>query len=145
MSFYKQNAKENEIRLINAQSGKTLEFNQVLEVIAGYAHWGPAANIIRELHPLADLEDVQMRQLEIEEAMRLNVDKGYNLYTDNLGDVQSAIKASQRHKSLQPAELLGILHLAQLSRQVGTFLRSRSKEYPLLSDKALRLGQFRDI
>ncbi len=145
MSFYKQNAKENEIRLINAQSGKTLEFNQVLEVIAGYAHWGPAANIIRELHPLADLEDVQMRQLEIEEAMRLNVDKGYNLYTDNLGDVQSAIKASQRHKSLQPAELLGILHLAQLSRQVGTFLRSRSKEYPFLSDKALRLGQFRDI
>lgn len=145
MSFYKQNAKENEIRLINAQSGKTLEFNQVLEVIAGYAHWGPAASIIRELHPLADLEDVQMRQLEIEEAMRLNVDKGYNLYTDNLGDVQSAIKASQRHKSLQPAELLGILHLAQLSRQVGTFLRSRSKEYPLLSDKALRLGQFRDI
>ncbi|MGN0012514.1 MAG: endonuclease MutS2 [Candidatus Bruticola sp.] len=145
MSFYKQNAKENEIRLINAQSGKTLEFNQVLEVIAGYAHWGPAANIIRELHPLADLEDVQTRQLEIEEAMRLNVDKGYNLYTDNLGDVQSAIKASQRHKSLQPAELLGILHLAQLSRQVGTFLRSRSKEYPLLSDKALRLGQFRDI
>lgn len=145
MSFYKQNAKENEIRLINAQSGKTLEFNQVLEVIAGYAHWGPAANIIRELHPLADLEDVQMRQLEIEEAMRLNIDKGYNLYTDNLGDVQSAIKASQRHKSLQPAELLGILHLAQLSRQVGTFLRSRSKEYPLLSDKALRLGQFRDI
>lgn len=145
MSFYKQNAKENEIRLINSQSGKTLEFNQVLEVIAGYAHWGPAANIIRELHPLADLEDVQMRQLEIEEAMRLNVDKGYNLYTDNLGDVQSAIKASQRHKSLQPAELLGILHLAQLSRQVGTFLRSRSKEYPFLSDKALRLGQFRDI
>lgn len=145
MSFYKQNAKENEIRFINAQSGKTLEFNQVLEVIAGYAHWGPAASIIRELHPLADLEDVQMRQLEIEEAMRLNVDKGYNLYTDNLGDVQSAIKASQRHKSLQPAELLGILHLAQLSRQVGTFLRSRSKEYPLLSDKALRLGQFRDI
>lgn len=145
MSFYKQNAKENEIRLINAQSGKTLEFNQVLEVIAGYAHWGPAANIIRELHPLADLEDIQTRQLEIEEAMRLNVDKGYNLYTDNLGDVQSAIKASQRHKSLQPAELLGILHLAQLSRQVGTFLRSRSKEYPLLSDKALRLGQFRDI
>lgn len=145
MSFYKQNAKENEIRLINAQSGKTLEFNQVLEVIAGYAHWGPAANIIGELHPLADLEDVQTRQLEIEEAMRLNVDKGYNLYTDNLGDVQSAIKASQRHKSLQPAELLGILHLAQLSRQVGTFLRSRSKEYPLLSDKALRLGQFRDI
>ena len=145
MSFYKQNAKENEIRLINAQSGKTLEFNQVLEVIAGYAHWGPAANIIRELHPLADLEDVQTRQLEIEEAMRLNVDKGYNLYTDNLGDVQSAIKASQRHKSLQPAELLGILHLAQLSRQVGTFLSSRSKEYPLLSDKALRLGQFRDI
>ncbi len=145
MSFYKQNAKENEIRLINAQSGKTLEFNQVLEVIAGYAHWGPAANIIRELHPLADLEDVQTRQLEIEEAMRLNVDKGCNLYTDNLGDVQSAIKASQRHKSLQPAELLGILHLAQLSRQVGTFLRSRSKEYPLLSDKALRLGQFRDI
>ena len=145
MSFYKQNAKENEIRLINAQSGKTLEFNQVLEVIAGYAHWGPAADIIRELHPLADLEDVQTRQLEIEEAMRLNVDKGYNLYTDNLGDVQSAIKASQRHKSLQPAELLGILHLAQLSRQVGTFLRSRAKEYPLLSDKALRLGQFRDI
>lgn len=145
MSFYKQNAKENEIRLINAQSGKTLEFNQVLEVIAGYAHWGPAADIIRELHPLADLEDVQMRQLEIEEAMRLNVDKGYNLYTDNLGDVQSAIKASQRHKSLQPAELLGVLHLAQLSRQIGTFLRSRSKEYPLLSDKALRLGQFRNI
>ena len=145
MTFYKQNTKENEIRLINAQSGKTLEFNQVLEVIAGYAHWGPAADIVRELHPLADLEDVQMRQLEIEEAMRLNADKGYNLYTDNLGDVQSAIKASQRHKALQPSELLGILHLAQLSRQVGTFLRSRSKEYPLLSDKALRLGQFRDI
>ena len=145
MISYQPKTKENEIRLINSQSGKTLEFNQVLEVIASYAHWGPAADIIRELHPLVDWEDVQRRQLEVEEAMRLNVDKGYNLYTDNLGDVQSAIKASQRHKALQPAELLGVLRLAQLSRQVGTFLRSRSQDYPLLSDKALRLGQFRDI
>ncbi|MGM9999350.1 MAG: endonuclease MutS2 [Candidatus Bruticola sp.] len=136
---------ENEKKLINAQSGKTLEFNQVLDIIAGYAHWGPAVDIIKNMRPLDDLEDVHMRQLEMEEAARLNKDRGYNLYTDNLGDVKSFIKASKRHKTLQPSELLSIFNLAQLSRQVGTFLRSHSQEYTILSDKALRLGQFRDI
>ncbi|MGM9992077.1 MAG: endonuclease MutS2 [Candidatus Bruticola sp.] len=145
MSFCKKGTEENEKKIINAQSGRTLEFNQVLDIIAGYAHWGPAADIVRNLHPLDDLEDVHMRQLEMEEAVRLNKDREYNLYTDNLGDVKSFIKASKRHKTLQPAELLSVFHLAQLSRQIGTFLRARSQDYPILSDKALRLGQFRDI
>ena len=127
------------------EGNKNLEFSEVLSIIAGYSQWDESAKIIKELEPLSDIEDVWARQAEIEEALRLQDDKNYHLYTDNLTGVRNFIKAAQRHKVLQPTELKIIYNLALLSRQVGMYLRENSGDYPRLADKALRLGQFREL
>ncbi len=127
------------------QSSRALEFDQVLQIIAAYARWGPARERILALHPLADLQDLHYRQGEIAEAQGLLEEKGYALEVEPLGEVREAVEAAKRGQMLQPLELRGVLQAAKLSRLIGTWLRSKVGDYPRLADKALRLAQFRDL
>lgn len=124
---------------------KTLEFAQVLRLISQYARWQPAKDIIEGLRPIDDLEDLQKRRLEVEEGAALFNEDSFDINSELFGDAVTDIKACQKNKALAPKELWCILNLAKSSAYAQKFLRSRQKEYPILSDKALRLGVFKEL
>ncbi|MBQ7502439.1 Smr/MutS family protein [bacterium] len=129
----------------DALTQKTLEFAQVLQLISQYARWQPAKELIDNLRPYDDLEDLQRRQCEVEEGTALFNKDSFDLNSELFGDSVNYIKACQKNKALQPKELWHILNLAKSSDYAQKFLRSRQKAYPILSDKALRLGVFKDL
>lgn len=141
MHFNEQDKKSS----IDPQTVRNLEFDKVLNIVSSYARWGAAADIIKELHPLKDPEDLRDRQEELAEAMGLRQDKDFFLDCEGFGDVQSYIKSAARSKTLEPQQLKAVFELARTSRTVGTFLRDHSGDFPRLADKALRLGVFRDL
>ena len=84
------------------QSSRALEFDQVLQIIAAYARWGPARERILALHPLADLQDLHYRQGEIAEAQGLLEEKGYALEVEPLGEVREAVEAPLVLETTEP-------------------------------------------
>ncbi|GMU51769.1 MAG: hypothetical protein AMXMBFR33_09150 [Candidatus Xenobia bacterium] len=130
--------------LQDLQTLRVLEFPAVLEILAGKTHWPPGRERMEALLPATSLDELQERQNDVAEAIRL-LDEGYNPPLGGLEDVRPAIQQAQLGSSLEPEVLMQIREVAGVSRQVGRALKERADRFPRLADRGVVLIPFPKI
>ncbi|MBP8002583.1 MAG: Smr/MutS family protein [Chloroflexi bacterium] len=89
------------------KSFRILEFDKVLDRVAGYTSFSGGEALARELRPTTDLETAQRWQAETQEAVTL-LDTRDDITIGGARDVRRAISNAERGFTLQPADFLDI-------------------------------------
>lgn len=97
-----------------------LELDQVLALLAECAGSGEGKNACLRLHPVSDLEDVQVMLSETTAASDLCTKKGNPSFAD-IRDPREALERADRGGTLQPKELLGIAGVLRCARTIKSY------------------------
>lgn len=113
---------------------KQLEFFNVLEKVAKFATTEYAKEKILNSLPQDNIEELNKELNLIEETINL-----LNLYSnvplENFGDVRTKLYKSQIENAvLSTGEILEILNFLQISRNIRSFLLSKSEDFPNLAE-----------
>jgi DNA mismatch repair protein MutS2 len=116
---------DNELTNLSLQE---LEFYKVLDIIAKYANSDLGKRIIANSKFFNDSK-LLSEELDLIQEVRNLLMKGDSFPFGNLKDVYSIIYKSQIEKAaLSPIELYQILELLRISKEMKSFLRSRSED-----------------
>lgn len=126
---------------MDEHSLRVLELQPVLGLIAGQTHSSLARQLIEELRPAPDREELLRRQAEVGEALKL-LDQGFAPPLMGLEDRRPDIALASRGGILDPQRLLAIREIARASRQLGRYLEERTQQAPRLGDRARWLPGF---
>ncbi len=127
--------------MLDEHSLRVLEFRKVLDIVAGHTHWPPGRERIEALLPAAHMDELNERQAEVAEALRM-LEEGHSLPLGGLDDVRPAIHLAQRGGTLGPDILLQVREVAVVSRKLGRILGEKGDAFPRLAWRARYLKQF---
>ena len=105
---------------MNKRSLRILEYNKILEQLAGYAASRGAKKKCWHLVPMTDRTDIEQAQEETRDAF-LRLEKDGNLSFAGVTDVLGSLKRLEIHASLDAAELLDIAALLETADSVRTY------------------------
>jgi DNA mismatch repair protein MutS2 len=130
--------------MIAKETLKRLEFDKILETVAGFAHCEASHREALALSPLATLEEMQLRLGTIEEIRKLTR-LGIALKLASFEDVTPQIKAVRpRNSVLAPLELQRFIPTLRVMAAISTQLSFRS-DAPLLLSQAGVITGFPDL
>jgi DNA mismatch repair protein MutS2 len=108
---------------MNEHSLRVLEFDKVLDIVAGYAVSEPGKKFARRMMPVADREMAAGRLRETRELMNI-LQRGESPPLDGILDVGQAIQTlGVAGMTLSPAALLNIALTLAAGRRVGNFFQ----------------------
>ena len=115
-----------------AETLRQLEYRSVLEYIAKYCKSEDAKNIIFALKPTDDIERLRREHQLIDEALVL-LFRNENPPLESIGDSLNLLYKSQiQNAMLLPTELLEILDLLRIARNLKSYIKPKSDEFPTL-------------
>ncbi len=118
-----------------------LEFNKIKEILAGYCSSGLGRSLAEKLEPLADISQIESMLSICSEAKDINVAGGFPL--GGLRDIRHLMKkASVSGAILEPEELLDIAAITRVARNLKTFIKKETEQYPLVAEIISRLSTF---
>jgi len=125
---------------MNEHSLRVLEFDKVIDIVAGYAASEPGKKSVRSMVPVADREIAAERLRETHEFMNI-LQRGESPSLDGILDVGQAVeKLRVADNMLSPAELLNTATTLAAGRRVRNFFqRFEGKSAPALSAPQLCL------
>lgn len=126
---------------MDEQTLRVLELQPILDWISGGTHSSQARELIQTLRPAPDLEELQRRQAEVGEALKL-LDLGHEAPLYGMEDMRGAIQLASRGGLLDPPRLRAIRDMAVSSRKLGRYLEERRLHAPRLSDRARWMPAF---
>ncbi len=106
---------------------KALEFDKLLENLAGYTDNEKVKKRILELEPATDIEEVYQRQMETSEAVSCVLKYGSPPVSLNCDDVTSCVKRVEMGGALSASELLKVSRLLYVARRMKTYLSDFTK------------------
>jgi DNA mismatch repair protein MutS2 len=111
----------------------TLEYDKVLERLAGYAAFSASAELARAIRPVSDLEETRRRQALTSEARRL-----YSINMDiSVGgahDIRQQVDLAAHRGVLDPASLLEVKNTLIAARQLVRGFEKHAADYPHLAE-----------
>ena len=126
---------------MDEHSLRILELVPVLGQVAGLTHGPLARELVEQLRPADDLEELKNRQAEVGEALLL-LDLGFVPPLVGLEDRRGDIQLAGRGGILDPQRLLAIREIAVASRKLGRYLEERSLRAPRIADRARWMPNF---
>jgi DNA mismatch repair protein MutS2 len=126
---------------MDEHSLRVLELQPVLAQIAGQTHGALARQMVEQLRPAPDFEELQRRQREVAEALKL-LDLGFQPPLVGMEDMRADIALAGRGGMLDPQRLLAIREIARASRQLGRYLEERAQRAPHLAERARWMPNF---
>jgi DNA mismatch repair protein MutS2 len=122
---------------MNEQSLRVLEFDKVVDIVAGFAASEPGKTRVRSMKPVADRELATGRLRETREFMNI-LQRGESPSLDGILDVGQAVeKLGVSGNILSPAELLNMATTLAAGRRVRNFFQ----RFEVKSDPALSAPQ----
>jgi DNA mismatch repair protein MutS2 len=118
---------------------RTLEFDKILERLAGYTDFAASREKALALRPTTDLEEARQRQALTGEARRL-LDT-HSLTIGGARDVREQADRAARAAILDPLELLDVKSTLVAARNLARYFEKLTDQFPLLSDLASQLPQ----
>lgn len=112
---------------MNSKIIKLLEFDKILDMLAGQAGSQLTRERIREIEPLANRRMIQDAQAETSEAVSVILSKG-NIPIGEIGDITDILGMARKGRCLSMRELLKVRAATASSRQVKAFLTSDMPE-----------------
>lgn len=116
---------------------KVLEFDKVLERLAGYADFPVSQEKVLALKPVNDIVEAQYRQILTSEA-RLLLDT-QNISVGGARDIRSFVDRARHGVLLDPNELLDVKFTLISGRQLARTLVKLSEQFPNLADLAAQI------
>ncbi len=117
---------------------QTLEYNKILQQLAGYTAFSASAELARSLSPSSHPTEAQTLQAETTEARHL-LSVLPEIGVGGAIDVRPQLAQAQRDITLLPADLLAIVRTLTTARDLRRKITRMEDRYPLLADIAFRL------
>ncbi|MFN2189436.1 MAG: endonuclease MutS2, partial [Candidatus Promineifilaceae bacterium] len=114
------------------KSRQTLEFEKVLDRLAGHTSFSAGANLALRLEPTFDEEEARQWQEETQEAFVL-LDKRSDVRIGGARDVRRAADNAQRGFILPPKDLLEVASTISSARDIRRKLTRVEEQYPRLA------------
>jgi DNA mismatch repair protein MutS2 len=123
---------------MDGKSQETLEFDLILERLAGFAAFSASKDLARNLKPSADHERVHKWQKETSEARYL-FSINSSLTVGGAHDIRSNAERASRGVVLEAVEILDIKSTVISARNMKRTLESSSAQAPMLAELAERI------
>ncbi len=120
---------------MDEKSLRTLEFNKILNILAGYTSFSGGEELVRQLRPTTEQLEAELWQAQTQEAMQL-LDIHTNITLGGTRDVRQAVGNSFRGFTLPAEDLLNVKATLEASRTLKRQLLKLRDEYPNLADIA---------
>jgi DNA mismatch repair protein MutS2 len=117
---------------MDTKSRHTLEFDKVLEILAGYTSFSAGESLARNLQPTTDQIEAEQWQTETREAILL-LDTRSNVTIGGARDVRRAADNAQRGFTLPAEDLLEIRGTIVAARTLSRILKKAADEFPYLA------------
>ena len=111
---------------------KTLEFDKVLEKMAGFTDSETVKERILSLLPLSDINEARYAQKETREAQTICIRVGAPPVDLGVRNITAQVKRSGMGGQLNPADLLGVARLMYVARRIKAYL-GENEEFEILS------------
>lgn len=125
--------------IVNDKTLKTLEFPRILEQLSAFVSFGPTKELVADLTPSTDVEEVKRRLALTTEALRL-LELKNNFSVGGARDIRAAIRRAELGGSLDPGDLLDIRSTLASVRMVRNLIPKLENQFPLMAEIASRLA-----
>jgi DNA mismatch repair protein MutS2 len=125
-------------KVIDQKTLHTLEFEKILERLAGYTAFGASADKARQLQPVNDLDEARRRQAETSEAVQLLVTHA-DLTIGGARDIREMVDLARHSGVLDPNDLLDVKYTLVAARTLRRTFERSTEQYPRLWFIAERL------
>jgi DNA mismatch repair protein MutS2 len=125
--------------LIDQKTIQTLEYEKILERLAGYTAFGASAEKARLLRPVIDIDEARRRQAETTEALQL-LSTHSDLTVGGVRDIREKVDLARHSAVLDPADLLDIKYTLVAARTMRRTFERLTEQYPRLWFIAERLA-----
>ncbi len=119
---------------------KTLEYDKIVNRLAGYTSFSAGRELAESLEPSTDLDLVRQRQKETSEAKAL-LDMRPDVTVGSARDVRPLVYSAEVGATLDPSDLLTVRNTLQSAGRLRRILSRFSDRFPLLADTADRLEE----
>ncbi|MFC1986795.1 endonuclease MutS2 [Chloroflexota bacterium] len=129
---------------MDEKSLEILEFPEVKKVLAGYTSFPVSNEMVLDLKPLPDYDEVSLRLRQSTEARSLlSIVRDFTV--GGAFDIREDVKFAALGKILEPKKLTEVQQTLATARQVRSSLNEASKEVPLLWDIAKGIEDLSNI
>lgn len=132
---------------------ETLQFAELLDLLAGYAGSMAGRSLVYDLEPTTDRQSIELALKEAGEAIDYLGNAGgdsknslIRLRFDQLRDVETPVKTLMvEGASLDGRQILDLFHTLEIASEYRAVLTGLSQRFPKLSLRAHRLADLRDL
>ncbi|MEJ2746700.1 MAG: Smr/MutS family protein [Anaerolineae bacterium] len=125
---------------MDTKSFQTVEFDKVLNILAGYTSFSAGEELARRIQPTTDIVEAQQWQAETREAILL-LDTHSNITIGGARDVRRPVENALRGFTLPAEDLLAIRGTLVASRNLNRQLVKAADEFPHLADIAVLIEE----
>jgi DNA mismatch repair protein MutS2 len=125
--------------VIDQKTLHTLEYEKILERLAGYTAFGASAEKARRLRPVSDLDEARRRQAETSEAVQLLAAHS-DLTIGGARDIREKVDLARHGGVLDPNDLLDVKYTLMAARTLRRTFERLVDQYPRLWSIAERLA-----
>ena len=126
---------------MDEKSLEILEFPQIREILAGYTSFSVGRELVLDLEPLTDYNEVSLRLRQSAEArFLLSTEPGFD--TGGAFDVREAVGLAALGRVLEPVKLVEVQQTLATLRRVRNHLSGVNQDVPLLWAIARDIADF---
>ena len=133
---------------MNEKTLRVLEYNKIIDILKDNAESSLGKELVSQIKPLTDIDEIENRQKETEEALELIIKRGTPpLY--GIHDVRGEIKRAEIGGTLGPGSLLKISDSLRVVRSLKNYLKETREDkngnYPVVGNLINELSVFEYI
>ena len=113
---------------------KILEFDKILQKLAGYTESEPVKKRIMRLEPYPTVRQAQAAQKETTEAMATLLKLGTPPVRMSVSDVRGSVKRAEQGGALRPRELIEVSRVLYTARRMKAYLGEAADDCAVLHD-----------
>jgi len=118
---------------MNEKALRVLEYNKIMDMLADMALSSMGSEMVRELLPSSNINEVRLMQQETNEAVTILLRKG-SIPLEGLNDIRGGLKKAEIGSTLEPSDLLKIADHLRCARRIKVFMGGSKEKYPIIDD-----------
>lgn len=133
--------------IMNERTFRVLEYNKIKDLLRSHITSSLGKELIDEVHPRTNFEDIKQRLSETSEAVGLIIQKS-NIPIGPIYDLSRHLKVAEIGSYLYPGQLLEVSDTLRTARVLKNFIKDSDEErekYPGLKGYMASLSTFRHI
>ncbi|KAB3529211.1 endonuclease MutS2 [Alkaliphilus serpentinus] len=131
---------------MNEKSLRVLEYGKIIEMLYEKCTSSLGRQVVEEMRPSTDLEEIIRLQKETSEAQGILMQKG-NVPIDGIHDIIHMVKRTEIGSYLDPGQLLTLKDSLSVARRMKAYMKNDGKDvkFPIIEDLVGALFSLREI